>query len=41
MFYYRCTQHKGKCDNIYVRVEKLAELLGQIVLRIKMVTNPL
>ena len=33
--YYRCTQHKGKCDNIHVREEKLAELLGEIVLKIR------
>jgi site-specific DNA recombinase len=33
--YYRCTQHKGKCDNVYVREEKLADLLGEIVLRIR------
>ena len=33
--YYKCTQYKGKCDNVYVREEKLADLLGQIVLRVK------
>jgi site-specific DNA recombinase len=33
--YYKCTQFRGKCDNVYVREEKLAELLGQIVLKVK------
>jgi len=29
--YYHCTQFKGKCPNHWVREEKLAELLGEIV----------
>jgi site-specific DNA recombinase len=33
--YYRCTQHRGKCDNVYVREEELAHLLGEIVLKIR------
>ena len=33
--YYRCTKYRGKCDNTYVREEKLAELLGEIVLKIR------
>ena len=33
--YYHCTQHRGKCDNTYVREEKLAELLADVVKRIR------
>ena len=33
--YYRCTKYKGECDNVYVREEKLAELLGEAVLRVR------
>ena len=33
--YYRCTKYRGDCDNVYVREEKLAELLGDAVLRIR------
>ena len=33
--YYRCTQHRGRCDNVYVREEALSELLGESVLRIR------
>jgi len=32
--YYHCTQGKGKCDNTYMREEKLAELLGDLVHRV-------
>ena len=32
--YYHCTQHKGKCDNIYVRQEVLVDLFADIVKRI-------
>ena len=33
--YYHCTQFKGSCDNVYVREEKLAELLGEAVKQVQ------
>ncbi len=33
--YYHCTQYKGPCDNIYVREEKLAELLSDVVMQVQ------
>ena len=33
--YYHCTQFKGACDNVYIREEKLAELLGDVVKRVR------
>ena len=32
--YYHCTQFKGKCDNVYIRQETLADLFADIVKRI-------
>ena len=29
--YYRCTGFKGACGNAYVREEKLADLLGDVI----------
>jgi len=29
--YYRCTGFKGACGNAYVREERLAELLGDVI----------
>src|SRR6478609_6281426 len=29
--YYRCTGFKGKCGNTYIREERLADLLGDVV----------
>ncbi len=34
--YYKCTQHKGKCDNGYVREERLAELFADVVKKIRL-----
>ncbi|NLI15773.1 MAG: hypothetical protein GX409_05745 [candidate division Zixibacteria bacterium] len=33
--YYHCTQHKGKCDNDYVRQEVLVNLFADVVKRIQ------
>jgi site-specific DNA recombinase len=33
--YYRCTKYRGECDNVYVREEELAVLMGEIVLKIR------
>lgn len=32
--YYHCTQHLGPCDNVYIREEALADLLGEALQRI-------
>ncbi len=37
--YYRCTGFKGKCGNTYIREEKLAELLADVVKRIEIDDN--
>jgi len=29
--YYHCTDFRGRCDNTYVRQERLAQLLGQVI----------
>jgi site-specific DNA recombinase len=29
--YYRCTGYKGACGNTYVREERLADLLGDVI----------
>ena len=29
--YYRCTGYKGACGNVYVREERLADLLGEVI----------
>lgn len=33
--YYHCTQYRGQCDNVYVREEKLADLLKEVVKQIQ------
>jgi len=33
--YYHCTQFRGKCDNIYIREEKLGELLADVVKQVR------
>ena len=33
--YYHCTGYKGKCDNVYIRESKLADLLADVVKKIK------
>ena len=33
--YYHCTQFRGPCDNVYVREEKLANLLGEVVQKVR------
>ncbi|RKX26058.1 MAG: recombinase family protein, partial [Candidatus Zixiibacteriota bacterium] len=33
--YYHCTQYKGSCDNVYIREEKLAELLADVVKQVQ------
>ena len=29
--YYRCTHHRGRCGNTYIREERLADLLGGVI----------
>jgi site-specific DNA recombinase len=29
--YYHCTDHHGECDNSYIREERLADLLGDVI----------
>src|SRR5438270_771689 len=29
--YYHCTDFRGNCDNSYIREERLAELLGDVI----------
>ncbi len=33
--YYHCTQYRGNCDNVYIREEKLGDLLGELLLHIR------
>jgi len=33
--YYHCTQFRGKCDNIYIREEKLGDLLAEVVEQVR------
>ncbi|MEW5923674.1 MAG: recombinase family protein [Candidatus Zixiibacteriota bacterium] len=33
--YYHCTQYRGKCDNVYIREEKLGDLLADVVGRVR------
>ena len=33
--YYHCTQYRGSCDNVYVREERLAELLSNVVKQVQ------
>lgn len=33
--YYHCTQFRGKCDNTYVREERLAEMMADVVSRVR------
>ena len=33
--YYHCTQFKGKCDNTYIREEKLSELFLEVVKQVR------
>ncbi len=33
--YYHCTNFKGSCDNVYVREERLAELLSDVVKQVQ------
>jgi len=33
--YYHCTQFKGKCDNTYVREERLSQLLADVVKQVR------
>ena len=33
--YYRCTQYKRSCDNVYVREERLAELFSDVIKQVQ------
>jgi site-specific DNA recombinase len=37
--YYRCTGFKGKCGNTYIREERLADLLGNVIRPIQITTE--
>ena len=37
--YYRCTGFKGKCGNTYIRQERLAELLSDVIKPIQIPTE--